>query len=320
MEFTTAVSRMGVRLGLSAVPDFSGYYFQIGEIGASWLLGTNKLPGSMGLGGWDQTGQLTAGSGTQAIAQNGTEGFYTFVAQRLWLRHPGVDNSGVSGFFQFGINDSSTMLASKYFGLGLTGFGLVPHRPSDSIGVGAAWSWLNRLPGSGFRSNELILAAYYQAHVFGGVFMQPTLSYIPNPGASRNVCGCDPLSLEAVSAASGDIFGRLLLSAEHPPRMADWFSGAIEPMPHNVEMTLFLISAPADLAGHCASDNGKVCMITATVFADTKQEAMDTLSILERCPHESLRKTVAEPATFESLFALSGSMWPEFHRNKVESL
>jgi len=88
----------------------------------------------------------------------------------------------VSGFIQFGINDSSTMLANKYFGLGLTGFGLVPHRAADSIGAGSAWSWLNRLPGSGFRSNELILQAYYQAHVVGGIFLQPTLSYVPIPG------------------------------------------------------------------------------------------------------------------------------------------
>ena len=142
-------------------------------------------------------GQLTAGGGTQAVTQNGTEGFYTFGAQRLWLRHPGVDNSGVSGLFQFGINDSSTMLASKYFGLGLTGFGLVPHRPSDSIGVGSAWSWLNRLPGSGFRSNELILAAYYQAHLFGGVFFQPTFSYIPNPGASTSLHGATAITLQS---------------------------------------------------------------------------------------------------------------------------
>lgn len=187
----------GRQTGLSSVPDFSGYYFQIGEIGATWLLGPNKLPGSIGLGGWGQTGQLTAGGGTQAVTQNGTEGFYTFGAQRLWLRHPGVDNSGVSGLFQFGINDSSTMLASKYFGLGLTGFGLVPHRPSDSVGVGSAWSWLNRLPGSGFRSNELILAAYYQAHLFGGVFFQPTFSYIPNPGASTSLHGATAITLQS---------------------------------------------------------------------------------------------------------------------------
>lgn len=102
--------------------------------------------------------------------------------------------------------------------------------------------------------------------------------------------------------------------------VAQWFADAIETMPRKVEMTLFMVSGPADLAAQCRSYNGKVCMITATVFADSQQEATETLAILERCPYPSLRRTVAEAASFESLFALSRSMWPEFYRNKVESL
>ncbi len=186
----------GEQTGIRDTPDFNGYYFQIGEVGTAWLLGPERLPGSIGLGGWGQTGQLTAGSGKQSVQQNGTEGFYAFGSQRLWLRHPAVDNSGVSGFLQFGINNSSTMLASKYSGLGLTSFGLVPYRPTDSIGMGSAWSWLNRLPGSGFRSNELILQAYYQAHIVGGIFVQPTLRYIPNPGQSTALHGATALPLQ----------------------------------------------------------------------------------------------------------------------------
>jgi FAD/FMN-containing dehydrogenase len=102
--------------------------------------------------------------------------------------------------------------------------------------------------------------------------------------------------------------------------VAQWFSLAIESMPRNVEMTLFLVSAPEDLRAQCSADQGKVCMITATVFADADREARETLEILERCPHASIRKTVAERTDFEKLFTLSGSMWPEFHRNKVETL
>ena len=104
--------------------------------------------------------------------------------------------------------------------------------------------------------------------------------------------------------------------------VADWFSGAIETMPRNVEMTLFLISAPPDLADQCKSEGGKVCMVTAGVFADTEEEATTTLEVLEQCPHDSacLRKIVAAPTTFENMFAVSGSMWPEFYRAKVETL
>ncbi len=186
----------GRQTGISATPRFTGYYFQIGEFGASWTLGSENLLGTVGLGGWGQTGQLTAGSGAAAVHQNGTEGFYAFGSQRLWFEHPGVDSSGVTSFFQFGVNNSTTMIASKYVGAGLTAFGLVPERPSDSMGIGSAWSWLNRLPGSGFRSNELILQTYYQMHLFAGVFAQPTFSYIPNPGAGTTIHGATALTLQ----------------------------------------------------------------------------------------------------------------------------
>ncbi|MEI8387842.1 MAG: hypothetical protein WCG76_09590 [Verrucomicrobiota bacterium] len=30
---------------------------------------------------------------------------------------------------------------------------------------------------------------YYQAHLYGGAFLQPTLSYIPTPGTSSSLSG-----------------------------------------------------------------------------------------------------------------------------------
>jgi len=115
---------------------------------------------------------------------------------------------------------------------------------------------------------------------------------------------------------SSTYFYRLSRIAE----VTAWFSQALEMMPDNVEMTLFLVSASPALADQCSADNGKVCMITATVFADTSDEAKTTLDMLERCPYSCLHKTVAVPTTFEEQFALSSSMWPEFVRAKVETL
>jgi porin len=147
----------GVQTGLKPAPQFNGYYFTIGEAGAAWLLGHDNMPGKFAVGGWAQTGSLkgcAAGPGCldPGVTQNGSQGLYTFGSQRIWFAHPDHDNSGVSGFFQFGFNDSNTMIANRYAGLGFTGFGLVPKRPVDSIGTGLAWSWLNRI--YGFRSNE----------------------------------------------------------------------------------------------------------------------------------------------------------------------
>jgi len=173
----------GIQTGLREGPVFEGHYFTIGEAGYAWALGEHKLIGKIATGGWAQTGELYA-PGTR---QDGAAGFYTFGSQRLWRQHEGVDNSGISGFFQFGINDSRTMIANEYFGAGFTGFGLIPHRPVDSIGTGLAWTWLNRR--YGFRSNEAIIQTYYQMHLIGTSFFEPVLSYIPNPGESRRTQG-----------------------------------------------------------------------------------------------------------------------------------
>jgi len=178
----------GVHTGLKFAPTFDGHYFNAMEVGSAWLLGPQDKPGTLALGGWWQTGKLYG----PAIKENGAQGFYMFGSQRLWDRHPGVDSSGITGFFQFGINDSETLPANEYFGSGLTGFGLIPGRPEDSVGVGLAWSWLDR--NLGLRSNEFMTAIYYQMHLVGSVFFQPTLSYVPNPGASRNVPGAVALT------------------------------------------------------------------------------------------------------------------------------
>jgi porin len=178
----------GIQTGLEVTPQFNDYHFTIGEVGYAWRLGPHGMPGTIAVGGWGQTGELSA----NGVTENGAKGIYTFGSQRLWMRNPGIDNSGITGFFQFGINDSDTMLANKYVGVGLTAFGLVPGRPKDSMGGGVAVSWLNQ--NLGFRSDEVMLAAYYQMHVIGDIYFQATVTYIPNPGQSRSFAPATAIS------------------------------------------------------------------------------------------------------------------------------
>ena len=166
----------GVQTGLTG-PHFNGYYFNVWEAGAAWEVA--GLPGSFGAGGWRQTGRL---SGPNNVMENGASGFYLFGSQRFWRARPTVDNSGISGFAQYGVNNSETLPIAKYFGAGLTAFGLVPNRPDDSAGIGLAWSSLNQNIFQ--RSSELMFQAYYQAHITHGAYFQPAISYIPTPGAS----------------------------------------------------------------------------------------------------------------------------------------
>lgn len=182
----------GDQTGLNVTPEFNGYYFMVGEAGYAWRLGSQGMPGTVAVGAWRQAGELTAGG----VREDGAKGIYAFANQRLWLRHPGVDNSGVSGFFQFGVNDSDTMIADKYVGAGLTAFGLVPGRPHDSMGAGIAASWLNQR--LGFRSSEVILQSYYQAHVVGDIYLQGYVTHVPNPGASPRLAPATAITMQAV--------------------------------------------------------------------------------------------------------------------------
>jgi porin len=182
----------GVQTGLRGAPNFNGYYFHVGEAGGSWEVG--GLPGSFGLGGWHQTGQL--GPTPNNITENGASGFYLFGSQRFWPARPNIDNSGISGFVQFGVDNSDTLPIDHYFGAGLTEFGLVPHRAKDSAGVGLAWSSLNQNIFK--RDSELMLQAYYQAHVTHGIFFEPAISYIPTPGADPHLDAAWALTLRAI--------------------------------------------------------------------------------------------------------------------------
>lgn len=87
----------GAQTGLDG-PHFNGYYFLITEAGYAWEAGAEKKTGMLAVGGWDQTGELTAPNG---IVDNGTQGLYAFGSQFLWYRNPGADSSGIIGIFSW---------------------------------------------------------------------------------------------------------------------------------------------------------------------------------------------------------------------------
>jgi porin len=183
----------GTQTGLTG-PNFTGHYLNVWETGFMWRLGSGCLPGKIGTGYWYQTGQL---SGLSGLTQNGTSGYYLYGSQRLWYRHPKEDTSGISSFFQFGVNNSSTLPANQYFGMGFTGFGLVPSRPKDSIGVGTSWAWLDRHDFK--RPSELMFQTYYQANLWKSLYLEPGLTYIPTPGAQPNLASAWALTIQMVA-------------------------------------------------------------------------------------------------------------------------
>lgn len=171
----------GVQTGLTG-PHFNGSYFDIGETGFTWLLGKNNLPGMFALGAWHQTGLI---SNPSELSEHGASGYYFFGSQRVWYRHPNIDNSGISAFYQFGANNSSVLPLPQYAGGGFTVFGLIPNRMDDTMGLGVALGWLNQNIFN--RQTESIYQAYYQAECMKGIYLEPVLSYIPTPGLDSHL-------------------------------------------------------------------------------------------------------------------------------------
>ena len=182
----------GVQTGLTG-PSFNGAYFNIVETGSEWLLGKNNKPGNIGVGAWHQSGHI---NDPPTVNEKGASGYYLFGTQRLWYRNPGLDASGISAFYQYGKNNSDALPMTQYIGAGLTAFGLVPHRKNDSMGIGTSFSWLNHH--SFNRSTELMYQAYYQAEVAKFFYLEPAISYIPTPGASKDLSASWAWTLRAI--------------------------------------------------------------------------------------------------------------------------
>ncbi len=92
-------------------------------------------------------------------------------------------------------------------------------------------------------------------------------------------------------------------------------------MPSMVELSIFLTTAPPELAEQCKNTNGKLCMVAAVAFAYTPEDAKAALAVLEQGQYAQtcLAKTLNEPSNFEKLSDVSGAAWPEGHRNFCEN-
>src|SRR5262249_28762150 len=92
-------------------------------------------------------------------------------------------------------------------------------------------------------------------------------------------------------------------------------------MPNIVELSIFMIKAPPELADKCKAFNGKVCIVGAVAFGMTREESEAALAPLETgaMVRKALAKTVNVPSSFEALSIGAGESWPENHRNLCEN-
>jgi FAD/FMN-containing dehydrogenase len=96
-------------------------------------------------------------------------------------------------------------------------------------------------------------------------------------------------------------------------RLANWFEHAVTRLPAEVEVSLFLRPAPPELAAAAEPDNGFVCLLSATAFVDTLDEARAMMAVLDESPvlGESLLVERDQHTPIDSLLDLSPSLWPD---------
>jgi hypothetical protein len=61
---------------------------------------------------------------------------------------------------------------------------------------------------------------------------------------------------------------------EHVVELARWLDRLAGELPASVELSLFVVQAPPDLAEKVKGSNGKVALVTATMFADSADTAV----------------------------------------------
>ena len=189
-------------------PRFNGYYLHLAEAGANWKVGKEEKPGKFGAGAWFQTGKFKGFDGQRL---DGANGIYLFGSQRLHYENPDVSNNGLISWAQFGATNSDIVQTHRYFGLGLTYFGLLPSRDDDSVGFGLAYGEMSGdanagaifFQGDNLRTNRLgpsetILTWYYQMKVRDGIYIQPNLSYIPDPAQHPGIPGAFDFTMRAI--------------------------------------------------------------------------------------------------------------------------
>ena len=109
---------------------------------------------------------------------------------------------------------------------------------------------------------------------------------------------------------------------EHLVRLAKWLDQLAPRLPSSVELSLFVIEAPPDLADKTSASNHKVALVSAVMFGDSAEAARSALAALDSYPSldQCLSRSVAQPTNFTQLFDASGALWASNLRSKVDAM
>ena len=104
--------------------------------------------------------------------------------------------------------------------------------------------------------------------------------------------------------------------------LGEWAGGVARELPKQVELTIFLSSAPASIAHRCNASKGLACSVSATAFAESAGAAALMLRPLDSCPLTAncLLKEANLPTPIETLHDMNAISTPPEHRYLVDTL
>jgi FAD/FMN-containing dehydrogenase len=101
-----------------------------------------------------------------------------------------------------------------------------------------------------------------------------------------------------------------------------WVAGVARELRQELELSIVTAAAHPAIADRCTASNGFACLVTGTAFMDDASEAVDALSLLDRCP-VSRGCLLREPnlaTPIDVLHDASGMTFPERHHYLADTL
>jgi porin len=166
-----------------------------------FLLGRNAAlrpyQDKVAVGAWHYTTSFDDLSDTDAsglpVRRRGSSGAYLLLDKRLYGR-PGAQGKQISGFLEAGVGDARVNRFGSYVGFGIAALGLVPGRPKDEFGLGAAiarnGSHFRRaqdLLGAPTDAAETAIEATYSYEATDWLAIRPNLQYVIDPNTDPRI-------------------------------------------------------------------------------------------------------------------------------------
>jgi len=165
----------------------SDNFFSIFETGVVPHLSSHNgpLPGAYRVGMWydPQSKERLDGRGTE----RDDVGFYTSIDQMIFKENTDEEDSqGLGLFARYGTVDNNVNEIRCFWSVGAQYQGALPTRDDDVLGIGVAQGRMSHA--ADFTSSrETVYEVYYNAQIAPWLSVTPSVQYILNPGADRNV-------------------------------------------------------------------------------------------------------------------------------------